>query len=212
MKDSWDWEPVFCDSRHALPRQVLPLTAAPQRSQPEIQDVVSKRPECPEIRGHCVVGEIAVEHRREPPPLGRDRCMHALTQRRLDLPEPRSHPIAPGLSVEQECATSGPTADEDETQEHERLRFAQTAPRAALSRVAAKLQQARLLPVRFEPKLLEPRSHRVPEAPCIGFVLKADNDVVGIAHDNHVARCLPPSPLLGPQVEDIVQVHVRKQR
>ena len=35
-------------------------------------------------------------------------------------------------------------------------------------------------------------------------------DVVGIAHDDHVARGLAPSPALGPQVEHVVQVDIGK--
>src|SRR5262245_49853355 len=44
------------------------------------------------------------------------------------------------------------------------------------------------------------------------LVLEANNDVVGISHDDHVARGLPPSPAVGPQVEHVVQVDVGEQR
>jgi len=33
-------------------------------------------------------------------------------------------------------------------------------------------------------------------------VLEADNEVVGVAHDDHVARSLAPSPALSPEVEE----------
>ena len=46
---------------------------------------------------------------------------------------------------------------------------------ASLGRVATKLQQSGLVPVKFETKLLEPLAHRIPEAPRIGFVLEASN-------------------------------------
>ena len=36
--------------------------------------------------------------------------------------------------------------------------------------------------------------------------------VVGVAHDDHIARRLTPSPALGPEVEDVVQVDVGEQR
>src|SRR5262245_10331740 len=45
-----------------------------------------------------------------------------------------------------------------------------------------------------------------PESPGVGLVLKAHNEVVGIAHDDHVGRGLAPSLALGPQVEHVVQV------
>ena len=35
--------------------------------------------------------------------------------------------------------------------------------------------------MKFELELLEPRSHRVPEAPRVGLVLEAGHDVIGVA-------------------------------
>ena len=55
-------------------------------------------------------------------------------------------------------------------------------------------------------------AHCIPESPGIGLVLKADDDVVGVAHDDHIARRLTPSPALGPEVEDVVQVDIGEQR
>jgi hypothetical protein len=37
-------------------------------------------------------------------------------------------------------------------------------------------------------------------------VLEADNDVIRIPQDDHVAYCFPPSPSIGPEIEDVVQV------
>ena len=36
--------------------------------------------------------------------------------------------------------------------------------------------------------------------------------IIGIAHDDHVARGLPPSPACGPEIEDVVEVDVGEQR
>ena len=52
----------------------------------------------------------------------------------------------------------------------------------------------------------------VPEAPGVCLVLEADNNVIGITHEDHVARGLVPSPALGPEVEHVVQVDVGEQR
>ena len=56
------------------------------------------------------------------------------------------------------------------------------------------------------------RAHRLPEASGIGFLLEADDDVIRVAHDDHVARGLAPSPACGPEIEHVVQVDVGKQR
>ena len=43
-------------------------------------------------------------------------------------------------------------------------------------------------------------------------MLEPHHEVVGEAHDDHVAARVPPPPLVGPQVKDVVQVDVREQR
>jgi hypothetical protein len=43
------------------------------------------------------------------------------------------------------------------------------------------------------------------------LVLEADDKVIGISHDDHIARELAPS-VHGPKVEGVVQVDVGKQR
>ena len=61
-------------------------------------------------------------------------------------------------------------------------------------------------------ELLQPRAHRVPEAVSVRLVLEADDDVIGIADDDHVARGLAPSPALRPEIEHVVQVDVGQER
>jgi len=43
-------------------------------------------------------------------------------------------------------------------------------------------------------------------------VLEPEDDVVGVAHDDHVALGLQAPPSLSPEIEDIVQVDVGQQR
>ena len=43
-------------------------------------------------------------------------------------------------------------------------------------------------------------------------MFEADDDVVCVAHDDHVARSVPPSPAFGPEIEHVVQVDVGEQR
>ena len=56
------------------------------------------------------------------------------------------------------------------------------------------------------------RSRIVPETPGVGLVLEANNNVVGIPHDDDVARGLAPSPALGPEIEHVVQIDVGQER
>jgi hypothetical protein len=77
--------------------------------------------------------------------------------------------------------------------------------------MVAKLQQASLVRMKRKRELLKPHTHRFPEAPRIGFALEANNDIIRVPQDNDVACGFPPSPSLSPEIEDVVQVHVREQ-
>lgn len=153
----------------------------------------------------------ACHHRLQPSALFRDGRVHVTTQLFLDLLELGSHAVAPCFALELEGPAPGLAANEDEAQEREGLRLTQPALLSPCRRMAAELQQARLLPVQFEPKLLEPRSHRIPEALRIGFMFETCNDVVGVTHDDHFASGFSPPPLLSPEIEDVVQVDVCEQ-
>src|SRR5215207_1136539 len=138
--------------------------------------------------------------------------MQPPSQLLLDLRELRPHAVAPGFSAEQELALPRPAADEGEAQEGEGLRLAETTPGALDRREAAELDQAGLVRMQRQREPLQPLAHRVPEAPGVGLMLEAEYEIIGVAHDDHVARGLTPSPALGPQIEDVVQVDVGEER
>ena len=78
--------------------------------------------------------------------------------------------------------------------------------------MAAKLNQAGLVRMQRQRELLQPFAHRFPEAPGVRLVLEADDDIVGIPHDDHVARGLVPSPALGPEIEHVMEIDIGEQR
>ena len=61
-------------------------------------------------------------------------------------------------------------------------------------------------------KLLKAGAHHVEEPTGVGLVLEADDGIIRIAQDDHIACRLPLSPAIGPKVEGVVQVDVGKQR
>jgi hypothetical protein len=71
--------------------------------------------------------------------------MHPPSQPLLDLAELCPHAITPGSPFEEELAPTRLTADVDEPQELEGLRFSKPAPSASVRRMATKLDQAGLL-------------------------------------------------------------------
>src|SRR5262245_25690287 len=99
-----------------------------------------------------------------------------------------------------------------EAQELEGFRFSEPALRSSGHRMAAKLDQAGLFRMQRQRELLQPFTHRVPEAPGVTFMLETDDEIVSISHNDHVTRGLVPSPAFSPEIEGIVQVDIRKQR
>src|SRR6516164_10007782 len=89
-----------------------------------------------------------------------------------------------------------------------KVRLAEPALLAVRRREAAKLDQAGLVRMKRQRKLLQPLAHLVKETPGVGFVLESDDEVVGIAHKDHVARGLAPSPALRPEIKRVVQVDI----
>lgn len=174
--------------------------------------MIAQCPQCPGIRGHRVVGEVTRDHTPQPPTLGRYGIVHADTQLRFDLLKCCSHTVAPSLALKLKGSTPGLAADEDKAQEGKGFWRAQAKPLSPRRRKAAKLHQPSFLPVKLERELLEPLPHRVPESPSISFVLKADHDVIGVTHDDDIACGFAPSPLHGPEIEDVVKVGVCQQR
>ena len=128
------------------------------------------------VRWHRMISKVAVDHLRQPAPLDGDRLMHAPPQRVLDPPQGRPHAVGTTLPLELEGAPAGSPADVGEPQEAERLRFAEPALGAPVRREAAKRDQAGLVRMQRQRKLLQARAHRVPEAPGIGLVLEADHE------------------------------------
>ena len=78
--------------------------------------------------------------------------------------------------------------------------------------MAAKLDQAGLVRVERQRERCKPRAHRLEEPACVGLALEARDHIIRIAHDDHVAGGLLPSPAFGPQVQHVVQIDVGKQR
>src|SRR5216683_4299013 len=98
-----------------------------------------------------------------------------------------------------------------EAEEVEGLRLAEPCPLPLLRRPAAELNQTGLVRMQGQRKLRQPIPQFRLEPLGIGLVLKAGNDVVGIAHQDDVSLGMVASPPLRPEIEDVMQVDVRQQ-
>src|SRR2546421_4937408 len=212
MKDSRLGNPVGGQPVHSRPREAILLAAPPQRSQPDALHIVVECSQRDAIRWHRVVCEEASDHLLDPSPLLGDWLVHPPSQPLLDLPELGPHAITPCDPLDEELPTAVAFTDEGKAEEVEGLRLAEPTLSASVRRKAAELDQASLFRIERQRELLEPLAHVVPESSGVSFVLKAHDEVVGIAHHDHVARGLAPSPALSPEVEHVVQVDIGEER
>ena len=97
-------------------------------------------------------------------------------------------------------------------EEIERLRPSETTRLPVSGGVPSELDQSCLLGVQLQRELCEPLAQVGQEPLGVLTMLEAHNEVVRPAHDDHVAVSVAAPPLLGPQVKDVVQVDIRKQR
>jgi hypothetical protein len=188
------------------------MAAVLEHAPPELCDTVTEHAECVTISRHRVEVEVAFDDLRQPFSLHGYRLVHPLSQLLFDGFQLRPHAVLPGFTQHKELAPTRLAAVKSEAQEAEGLRFAQPAPLAIDRREAAKLNQSGLFRMKRQREAFEPLAHHIEESPGIHLALKTNDDVVGVSHNNHVARGLVPSPALGPQVENVVQVDVGEQR
>ena len=83
--------------------------------------------------------------------------------------------------------------------------------RPILGRMSAELDQSCLFWVEIQCELSESFSQIIQEAFRILSVLEADNAIIAITHDDHVAGCMALAPLLDPKIVDVVQIGVGEQ-
>ena len=161
-----------------------------------------ERRERPTICGYRIISEMACNDLLQPVALIWDSLVHSPPQLRLDFLEFRLHAVAPGLPLKLEEASARFTADEGEAQKREGVRSTNTAFLAIDRRAAAELNHAGLDRVERQRECREPLAHCIEETTCVVLMLEAGHQIIGVAHDDHVATSLLPSPAFGPQIEE----------
>jgi hypothetical protein len=68
MEDDRLWEPGIHELRHPCPGHPILLTATPQRTPPEIGDMMSEYLQGATVGRHCVVIEVAADNPAQPSP------------------------------------------------------------------------------------------------------------------------------------------------
>jgi hypothetical protein len=96
------------------------------------------------------------------------------------------------------------------TQKIKRIGLPLTKPRTLRSRVAAKADQPGFVRVQRQFERAQSLVQIVQKGLCLVLMLKTDDLVVGIAHDDHVAVRFGLAPSLDPHIARVVQVGVGK--
>ncbi len=122
------------------------------------------------------------------------------------------HPIPAGLSYQHEPAVAIFPADVREPEEVERFWFAFSPDGTEFGSEAAELHQTGFLRVNRESELPQSALHGYTEAPGIVSFVEPDDDVIGVSDHYHIACGIATSPLMRPQIEDVVEVYVCQQR
>src|SRR5439155_27361672 len=99
-----------------------------------------------------------------------------------------------------------------EAKEVEGLRLASSSSFPVLLGIPPELDPARLFRVQLQSELPQPCPHLLAKTVCVGPPLEAEDDVVRIAEDNHLASRTPLAPDVHPDIEHIVEIDIGKER
>lgn len=138
--------------------------------------------------------------------------MPATFKREVDLAQLRPHPLGHGVTPQKEPAVSGGRADVHQPQKREGLGLSETTPASIVGGEPSELDQPGLVLRQLQTELRKSLPKLVLEAAGVTLVLESDDHIVREADDDHVACGVAVTPRLGPQVYDIMQVHVCEQR
>jgi putative transposase len=212
MHHAGGWEPSGRKPVHPAPVDPGALTAALQRLMPELGHLGTEAGNRRAVARHGIVGAVPTHHAGQPPALLRDGLMPPFLELVLDLSQFGPHPLGDRDPTHPEPSGPGRRTDVREAQEVERLRFPQTPRPSPFGGVPPELDQPRLVRVQLQPEPCEPAAKLVQEPFGVVSMLKAHDEVVRPARDDHLTVRVAASPPIGPQVEDIVQVDVGEQR
>jgi len=193
MKDSGFGQPVVRDFPCPFQRGFVSLATLFKRMPPEFDHTASEHHEGQNICWHRVIGKEASDHLLQPLALLGYGVVSSPAQFLPDLFELCSHTVTPGLPFKLEDSPARFAADERKAQKGEGLRLAEATLLAVVHRIATELNQAGLLRVKRQRKLLKPLPHHCKKPMCIGLALETDHQIIRVARYDHGARGFAPT-------------------
>ena len=211
MRDADEGNPATDQFLHSRPVESGSLASASQRPIPVPVHFSTKCIDLAPVQGHRIVGGITAHHATQPRPLFGDRMVAPSGKLLFYFPEFRSLPLGHGSSSQLEPSCAVLPTDVGEAQEVEGLWFPFSSTLPLLRCIRSEAQQPRLVRVQRQAKSGQSFSQLAPVPLSFLLVLKSQRNVVGIARHDDLAARMSLSPLLGPLIEDVVQIDVRQQ-
>ena len=184
----------------------MALAAPADGATPVAEYAFPKHPQHAHVTRDPVVPVMPYDDTLEPCPELLDGPVPAPSQGLFDRPEFAAHPCGDRRAPYRQHASRGLTAPVRNAEQGKRLRFPLASPLSSFRRQAATRDAARFIRVPCEIDRAESLPQVFPELLGLVFVLKADPEVVALAHDDDVSSCVSAAPLGGPQIKDVVEV------
>ena len=178
----------------------MTLATPPQRTAPRTEDALTKHTEQTTVPRYREITVVPKQHRSQPGPLAGDGETHALPQGLLHLLEFPAQPPGNGLSPHRKLAL--PRLAVREAEKVKRLRFPLAPSLTSFCRKAAKLDEPGLLRVQFQVESVKPLPKLNAKPLGLVLVLKANDEVVAVAHDDDITARVTTPPLLSPEIKD----------
>jgi len=195
-----------------LGANIRALTPTSKTPLPYLLDLLEEALHGPVAPGQAIVGIVTAQNCGKPVPLVSDRYVHPPSHLKAHPFELADHPLSLCLPPDDEAPIQGFVAVVRKAQKIERLGTTKPAFRPAFGGEPAEHEQTGLVLVQRQPEpgqsLLEGRHHPA----CVALVLEAHDEGVGVADHDHAATRLPATPSLRPEIENVVQDDVGKQR
>lgn len=108
------------------------------------------------------------------------------------------------LVLHDKPAIPGPPAVVGEAEEGEGLGSPLAAPLTREGREPAKLDQPRLVLMKRQAEAGQSRFEGQEHLLCVCLLLKTHDEVIGVAHDHNATASMATTPLVGPEIKDVV--------
>src|SRR5208337_3808796 len=203
-------QPAGRQLTQAVPVEAVALAALAQLSSPQAGQPVPKGPQAVEVSRYRVVVEVALHDRPEPLSRLRNRIVPTLPELLLNFLQLPPQSLGDRLPLHGKLPPPVLPADMREAQKVERFRLTFSPSFPVQLGKRPELDPARLVGMQLQPKLPQPFPEVFQETVRFRLRLETEDDIIGIAHNDHVPPGVLLTPRLHPEVKDVMQIDIRQ--